>query len=79
MQCNYNAFIKIINFHGLFPVMLRGAEKLVPAEYWCPYGTLALIPQSESGCHCGMSLECHLAQPGLFLNNIYGNNDALMK
>ena len=19
--------------------MLRGAEKLVPAEYWCPYGT----------------------------------------
>ena len=20
-------------------VMLRGAEKLVPAEYWCPYGT----------------------------------------
>ena len=22
-----------------FSVMLRGAEKLVPAEYWCPYGT----------------------------------------
>ena len=21
-----------------FSVMLRGAEKLVPAEYWCPYG-----------------------------------------
>ena len=20
-------------------VMLWGAEKLVPAEYWCPYGT----------------------------------------
>ena len=24
-----------------FSVMLRGAEKLVPAEYWCPYGTKA--------------------------------------
>ena len=23
-----------------FSVMLGGAEKLVPAEYWCPYGTL---------------------------------------
>ena len=22
-----------------FSVMLRGAEKLVPVEYWCPYGT----------------------------------------
>ena len=22
-----------------FSVMLRGAEKVVPAEYWCPYGT----------------------------------------
>ena len=22
-----------------FSVMLWGAEKLVPAEYWCPYGT----------------------------------------
>ena len=21
-----------------FPVLLWGAEKLVPAEYWCPYG-----------------------------------------
>ena len=21
-----------------FSVMLWGAEKLVPAEYWCPYG-----------------------------------------
>ena len=23
-----------------FSVMLRGAEKLVPAEYWWPYGTV---------------------------------------
>ena len=23
-----------------FSVMLWGAEKLVPAEYWCPYGML---------------------------------------
>ena len=23
-----------------FSVMLWGAEKLVPAEYWCPYGSL---------------------------------------
>ena len=22
-----------------FSVMLWGAEKLVPAEYWCPYGS----------------------------------------
>ena len=22
-----------------FSVMIWGAEKLVPAEYWCPYGT----------------------------------------
>ena len=22
-----------------FSVMLWGAEKMVPAEYWCPYGT----------------------------------------
>ena len=22
-----------------FSVMLGGAEKLVPAEFWCPYGT----------------------------------------
>ena len=24
-----------------FSVMLRGAEILVPAEYWCPYGIAA--------------------------------------
>ena len=31
MQCNYNSFIRIINFHGLFRNALRcrGAEKLV--------------------------------------------------
>ena len=39
MQCNYNLFIQIINFHGLFRNALR-CRKLVPAEYWCPYGTL---------------------------------------
>ena len=26
-----------------FSVMLCGAEKLVPAEYWCPYGTESLV------------------------------------
>ena len=26
-----------------FSVMLRGAEKLVPAEYWCLYGTCAYM------------------------------------
>ena len=26
-----------------FSVMLWGAEKLVPAEYWCPYGTFVFI------------------------------------
>ena len=25
-----------------FSVMLWGARKLVPAEYWCPYGTQIL-------------------------------------
>ena len=25
-----------------FSIMLRGAEKLVPVEYWCPYGTCLL-------------------------------------
>ena len=26
-----------------FSVTLWGAEKLVPAEYWCPYGTCILF------------------------------------
>ena len=26
-----------------FSVMLWDAEKLVPAEYWCPYGTDSLF------------------------------------
>ena len=26
-----------------FSVMLLGAEKLVPAEYWCPYGTNSMV------------------------------------
>ena len=26
-----------------FSVMLWGAEKLVPAEYWCPYGMLCIL------------------------------------
>ena len=38
MQYNYNSFIYIINFHGLFR-----AEKLVPVEYWCPYGTSVTV------------------------------------
>ena len=38
MQCNYNSLIQIINFHRFFRNALS-AEKLVPAEYWCPYGT----------------------------------------
>ena len=29
-----------------FSVMLWGAEKLVPAEYWCPYGTF--FPMQEN-------------------------------
>ena len=44
MQCNYNSFIQIINFHGLFPNALR-CRKLVPAECWCPYGTIFLEHQ----------------------------------
>ena len=39
MQCNYNSFIQIINFHGLFcNDHLNVHRRLVPAEYWCPYG-----------------------------------------
>ena len=30
-----------------FSVMLWGAEKLVPDEYWCPYGTVSLIKQKH--------------------------------
>ena len=26
-----------------FSVMLGGAKKLVPAKYWCPYGTKILF------------------------------------
>ena len=26
-----------------FAVMLWGAKKLVPAEYWCPYGTMRWV------------------------------------
>ena len=26
-----------------FSVMLLGAKKLVPAEYWCPYGTQFVV------------------------------------
>ena len=47
MQCNYNWFIQIINFHGLFCNPLR-CRKLVHAEYWCPYGTIAQI---NTICH----------------------------
>ena len=32
-----------------FSVMLWGAEKLVPAEYWCPYGSKSFIGELESG------------------------------
>ena len=33
-----------------FSIMLRGAEKLVPAEYWCPYGKfkVSLITEMKS-------------------------------
>ena len=31
-----------------FSVMLWGAEKLVPAEYWCPYGShKQLVPVAD--------------------------------
>ena len=42
MQCTYNSFIQIINFMG-FSIALWGAEKLVPAEYWCPYGIVLYV------------------------------------
>ena len=34
-----------------FSVMLWGAEKLVPAEYWCPYGTSFQDPP-QLFCKC---------------------------
>ena len=46
MQCKYNSFIQIMNFHGLFRNALR-CRKLVPAEYWCPYGTNWYLLQQE--------------------------------
>ena len=35
-----------------FSVMLRGAEKLEPVEYWCPYGTpyLAYLKPFSIAC-----------------------------
>ena len=39
MQCDYNSFIQIINFHGLFHNAPR-CRKTGAAEYWCPYGTV---------------------------------------
>ena len=38
-----------------FSVMLWGAEKLVPVEYWCPYGTITLIPAT-----LGENLNTHM-------------------
>ena len=52
MQCNYNSFIQIINFHGLFRNALRcrktGACRiLVPLRYlFCP------LRQSNDYHHC---------------------------
>ena len=34
-----------------FSVMLWGAEKLVPAEYWCPYGTSIMCFIDVSNYH----------------------------
>ena len=34
-----------------YSVMLWGAEKLVPAEYWCPYGT-AIILATNLSLYC---------------------------
>ena len=33
-----------------FSVMLWGAEKLVPAENWCPYGRFIPTPLVEQDC-----------------------------
>ena len=50
-----------------FSVMLWGAEKLVPAEYWCPYGTarsnsqlqeLSTVRYLESCVIFNLSLDC---------------------
>ena len=30
-----------------FSVMLLGAEKLVPVEYWCPYGTFEKVDENS--------------------------------
>ena len=39
-----------------FYVMLRGAEKLVPAEYWYPYGTWDLLWLMVGCCNDGRGL-----------------------
>ena len=37
-----------------FSVMLLGAEKLVPAEYWCSYGTsIQQEPEFGTSKHYG--------------------------
>ena len=32
----------------VFSVIFWGAKKLVPAEYWCPYGTNKEIKKKEN-------------------------------
>ena len=38
-----------------FSVMLWGAENMVPAEYWCPYGTLKFCLSKKEKKHLKQS------------------------
>ena len=42
-----------------FPVMLWGAEKLVPAEYWCPFGTDGFKKERIIKCQVLETLQIH--------------------
>ena len=38
-----------------FSVMLWGAEKLVPAKYWCPYGTFTTRKDNVKSANLALS------------------------
>ena len=61
-----------------FSVMLWGAKKLVPVEYWCPYGTLVnrsitlkLMLHRMQTLLCSSNLECTSAETAFKLNLVH--------
>ena len=47
-----------------FSVMLWDAEKLVPAEYWCPYGSFSSSNSSNCSSSSSNSSSSHSRRSG---------------